>query len=515
MLVKLLEYNWKVFKGSLTTAKVLVLVTYGIFLLLIFWNVLGVIVSLVFAQNNDLLYQQFSWLNESRAAFLLFVFANALWGSQLIFTTVRQLQLEENRKLLTIGFSTSGLARYLTLLAFFHPMNLLFNLAWFIFLYAQMPGIQHLPLIAALVLLNYTAIFSIKFRFLNVVKDHHKWILFVAFFMIFLFGLNIQQYLNTASFSMIDEYLPVFNAVAGWLPGGLLQHSTALEFSSTYLALFALAAGGAVLLFKDHYLNTRKALQTPAISRQTTKKSIFWGQLYSLFGLQGGKYLYYVFSHPYNRVQALFFILFPLIYLPLAAPISESTGSPENFMVLFFMMYIPLGFMMLCVGNLFGYEQRELLLHMQLPIDFDRMVTDRYISAVFIPTFFFILVTFGEIILFFESPYLLSYVIGNLFIFLCLLSLFSWSAFNNYQKIPWVSFQFTQPVVSKSVATVTSLIMVMLCVIAFLPFGEYEFYKQLVLSAGIIVMIFSLYYYFTKLQQMFKSNILPQLWTEL
>lgn len=516
MLAKLLLYNWKIFKGKLTTAKVLVLITYGILLLLVFWNALGVIISLVFAQENDLLYQQLGWLNQSRAAFLLFVFANILWVSQLIFTNVRQLQLEENRKLLTVGFPVSRLAGYLTFLAFFHPMNLLFNTVWIIYLYAQMPGMLHLPVILAIVLLNYAVIFSIKFRFLNLVKDHHKWILLVSFILIFLFGLNIQQYLNTTSFNIIDEHLPLINAIAGGLPGGLLQHSTTFtEFSFSYFAIFVFAAGGSVLLFKDHYKNTRKALQTPAISRQSNKKSSLWKKLYAIFGLQGGKFLYYVFSHPYNRVQALFFILFPLIYLPFAMPMSESGGNAENFIVLFFMMYIPLGFLLLCVGNLFGYEQRELLLHLQLPIDFDRMITDRYISAVIVPTFLFLVVTIGEVILFFESPYLLSYILGNLFIFLFLLSMFSWSAFNNYQKIPWVSFRFTQPVVSKSVATVTSLIMVVLGAIAFIPFGEYELYKQLVLATGILIMVYALYYYFSKLQQIFKSNIQPQLWNEL
>lgn len=517
MIRQLLRFNWKVFKSSLTTAKLFVLLVYGLLLFLIFANFTGIVFSIVSIQNNAELYKQYSWMTPDRSRFILLVFANLMWLSQFVFTSVRQLQLQENRKLLTIGYPLTSLARHLTCIRFFHPVNLLFNVVWFLLLFIQSPSLTTLPIILAALALNYALIVSFKFRFLNAVRDYQKWILLFSVVGIFTFSMKTSDIINPATFGTLDLYIPTINAIARWLPGGLLAFHTMYISSQaiTYITVMILASGASWYLFKDHYQNTRKALQAPATdrSRQSDGNRLSW--FCRVFGSQAGKFLYYVTSHPYNRIQALFFILFPAVYLPLA--LSENSGgeAASNFLVFFFLMYTPLGFMILSVGNIFGYENRELLLHMQLPIHKVRQIQDRYLGALILPASIFAIITLIEVLLFIHSPQLLTAMLGNIFILLCLLTVFTWSSVSQYSKIPWVSFSFTQPVISKSAAMVSGVFMIISSIIIYVPYHSYEPVKQVVLLAGILMLGFINYRRYRNIYYLFKTKVLPRLWIEL
>lgn len=167
------------------------------------------------------------------------------------------------------------------------------------------------------------------------------------------------------------------------------------------------------------------------------------------------------------------------------------------------------------MGNLFGYENRELLFHVQLPVKISDQILHRFWGALIFPLILLAVVTFIEMILFFSIDNLVSYLLGNIFIFLCFLALYLWSSFSQYKKIPWVSFSYTQPVISQSVAFGAGFLMIVLALAVFIPLGEVELYRQLFLIMAILGLGYYLNRKMGKLKQLFENKIMPHLWTEL
>lgn len=515
MFKKLLSYNWKVFRHSLTGTKIAVFVIYGLSLALIFSQIISTVYLIITLQTSQL-SEMFKWYTPERGRFILLGFANVLWLSQFFFTNVRLMKLKENRKLLNWGYPIRKLSRYLTLLTFLHPMNLLFNLSWFILLMFQFGSIRYVPLALGIVLLNFSLIFSAKFRVLTVIKNYQKWLLVLILTLLAVASAWVESLFSSNLFIHFENYIPQLNQILVFLPGGLI--------GSAYMVFKPLAVQVAVLLFcgiiclqlhRDHIFNIRQSLQIWGTqSSGHAQTGWFRGWLCDQIGNHAGKYLYYVITHPYNKIQALLFVVFPILYVPYMVSRMEDLGT-SKFLVLFFFMYAPMGFQLMFLGNMFGYEHRELLKSMQFPVDLKTQLRERFLGALIIPLTLLVIVSGAEVIILMEIENLLSIVLGNILIFEAFLLIFLWSTFNQFVEVEWVSFSFTQPVISQSVAITISLLMFLFSAIVYITYGSFEGYKQ----AGMLVLItllgFWIYQYIDNIEQVFTSKITPDLWTRL
>jgi hypothetical protein len=221
-----------------------------------------------------------------------------------------------------------------------------------------------------------------------------------------------------------------------------------------------------------------------------------------------------VISHPYNRIYALFVVAFPLLYIPLILAPSGGNEAPQ-FIVLFFFMYMPLGFLLLFLANMFGYENRELLRELQFPVLLKKQLRERFLGAFFLPATLLVIASITELFLLPDDLSMTSLLLGNLLIFEAFTALFLWSTFNQYQEIKWVSFSFTSPVISQSVGFLCGLLVLALGAVVYVPYGSFEIYKQAVLLLLVPFTALWIYRYIKNIQQLFSSKIMPRLWNEL
>lgn len=515
MFKKLLEYNWQVFRYSLTPAKVVGLLVYGVLLVLIFSQVIGTVYLIVSLQSTEL-NQMFEWYTPERGRFITLAFANILWLGQFFFTNIKLLQLDKNRKLLSKGFPLHKLARYLAILAIFHPLNLLFNFTWFVFLMMQFGSFYYMPLALCIVIANFALIFSVKFRVLTVVKSYQKWLLVLVLSILILASGSINDIFSGDFFTGIESYLSSLNLLGSFLPGGLLVGVTFLS-SSLILHLAILTFCGFLIYFlhRDQIKSTCRGLQAQAsdnTNSSTTGKLRSW--LCDQVGHHAGKYLYYVISHPYNKIQAAIFLMFPIIYVPFMISRMDELGVMK-FIVLFFFMYAPMGFQLIFMGNMFGYEYREMLREIQFPVSIEDQLKERLQGALILPLSLLIIISGAEVVILWGKENLLSILMGNIFIFEAFMSLFLWSTFNHIKKVKWVSFSFTQPVISQPVAFLSGFLMLALSAFVYIGYGSFELYKQLLLIFIVVLFSFWIYRYIANIEEAFASKIIPRLWNEL
>lgn len=515
MLKKLLSYNWNLFRNSLSGAKILVLIIYGFLLALILSQVLGTIYLIVTLQSTKLSLM-FEWYTPERGRFILLAFANILWLAQFFFTNIRLMKLEENRKLLSMGYPLTTLARHLTLLAFAHPMNLLFNALWFIFLMLQFGHIQYVPLALAIVMTNFGIIFSLKFRVLTIIKNYQKWLLLLILTLLLIAGVLIDEFFSQSFFLSFTPYLHAINRGLSLFPGGVIAEFHTLSFPLILQLGFVMACCLiCYFLHRDHIRNTQQGLQAhPGQTTPHRHTSQLSGWLRTQFGNHAGKYLYYVLTHPYNKIQGLLFVVFPILYVPFLLARMEELGS-SKFILLFFFMYAPMGFQLIFLGNMFGYEHRELLKEMQFPVSFSEQLYERFRGALIIPMTLLVIISSAEFIILAGVENLFSVLLGNILIFEIFLGIFLWSTFYRFKKVKWISFSFSQPVISQSVQFVTGFAMFALSALFYISYGPFEFYKQLTMIILIILSGFWIFRFINNIQDRFTDNITPDLWTEL
>ena len=164
---------------------------------------------------------------------------------------------------------------------------------------------------------------------------------------------------------------------------------------------------------------------------------------------------------------------------------------------------------------MFGYEHRELLREMQFPITLKDQLQQRFRGALIIPMTLLIIISGAEMILFWGHKNLLSILLGNVLIFEIFVTLFLWSTFNRIKRVKWVSFSFSQPVISQPVAILTSILMIALSATFYISFGTYEIYKQATMLLTIFGLTFWIYHYIDNIQERFISKIIPELWIQL
>ncbi len=227
MLYRLIYLNWTAFLERLSKFQTFLVVGYIIFLLMLFSNLLGSALVIVFFDQHPIVAMRLPWLTSEIHLLISLIFANVLWILHFSFTSTRLLNMQENRKLLAYGYPVKKLSWYLNLMGFFHPLNLIYNLTWLVFLLMQIQHPMYIPVVIAVVLLNYAVIYSIKHRFLKIVEKRFKIIVFSALFLIF--GTIQAIAIISREFELIiSHYLPdvaTLNSYFFYTPGGLLQYT--------------------------------------------------------------------------------------------------------------------------------------------------------------------------------------------------------------------------------------------------------------------------------------------------
>jgi len=491
------------------------MVGYIIFLLILFSNLLGSALVIVFFDKNPIVVQSLPWLTSEIHLLITLIFANVLWILHFSFTSTRLLNMDENRKLLAYGYPAKKLSWHLNLVGFFHPLNVIFNLTWLIFLFMQVRQLMYLPVVLAAVLLNYTIIYSIKHRFLKIVEKRFKIIVFSALFLIF--GTIQTIAIISRQFKMIvAHYLPGIGALNNYLfytPGGLLQYSATGTYNwGVASAIYAFSAILIFLIFRDHLMKTREGLQKPVREQTVYQHNHLWHFLKQWLGLNAGKFYYYVLSHSYNRLQFLTIALIPAVYIPLLLQMNDSYYSA--LLIPTMLAAIPVALLAMGMANMFGYENKEFLLHKQLPCSFERQLKERFLGIIVVPLLIFYLITTAEILYLPQLGSVVEIYIANTFFFVCFMLVFLWSSFFYYKKADYTSFSFKHPIISQKVTFMMTFLIFGLGYSVFAPIGKYEIYRLYVMGGLILAISIYLWRNMNMLVKAFDNRILHQVWAD-
>jgi len=515
MISKLLYLNWNLFLSRLTRLQVALVFGYSLFLAIMLFNLMGSAMVVVFLDNTPGYAVDLPWLTPDVHKLILAVFANVFWILHFGFTSTRLLNVEENRKLLAYGYPAGKLAWHLNLMSLYHPVNVIYNLTWLVFLSIQINSFWNIPVLVSAVLLNYAIIFSIKTRFLKMVEKRFRTVVFSLFFILFgsiqaivIISRDAQAWLEGLAIEM-SGILSFFL----WLPGGLLYSAATYEHEPvlTSVVLFFLLLLTS-LIFRDHYYKTLESLQSPVQKVYKEESSRLWRSLRRWFGSHAGKYSYYILTHPYNRLQFLAIAVIPIVYIPLLLYIDF--GVIGEILILTMFAAIPVALLAMGMANMFGYENRELLLHKQFPVPFERQLKERFLGIITIPLIIFYLITIFEVMYLPQLGSALEIYISNTFFFLCFMLIFTWSSFYQYHKASFGSFSYKHPVIPQKVTFTISFAIFILGYAIFIPLYDYQVYRLWFMGLMILAIVFYLMVNFNLLYRTFHSRILPKLWND-
>jgi hypothetical protein len=228
-------------------------------------------------------------------------------------------------------------------------------------------------------------------------------------------------------------------------------------------------------------------------------------------GHNAGKYYYYVMTHPYNKLQVFAIALIPLVYIPLLLLVDF--GVISTILITTMLAAIPVALLGMVMANMFGYEHREFLLHLQMPVSFERQLKERFLGIITVPLFIFYAITIFELTYLPQLGTAFSIYIANTFFFLCFMIIFLWSSFYQYQQASYSSFSFKHPVIPQKVTFTMSSAIFILGYTVFVPLGEWQPYRLWIMFALIGAIALYLWLNFDLLSKAFKSKILHQLWS--
>ena len=515
MLRKLIYLNWSAFMNRLTTLQTFLMAGYIIFLLILFSNLIGSALVIVFFDQSAMVAEQLPWLTSSVHQLIILIFANVLWILHFSFTSTRLLNMQENRKLLAYGYPVKKLSWHLNLMGFFHPLNLIYNFTWLVFLLLQIEHLMYVPVVVAVVLLNYTVIYSIKHRFLKIVEKRFKIIVFSALFVIF-GSIQAIAIISRQFEVIVSQYLPSVAALNSYLfytPGGLLQYSATGSYSLAVAStIYGFSALLIFLIFRDHFLKTREGLQRPVKERKIYKRNRLWYYLKKWLGRNAGKFYYYVFSHSYNRLQLLTIALIPAVYIPLLLQLGNNYYS--NLLIPTMLAAIPVALLAMGMANMFGYENKEFLLHKQFPSALEKQLKERFLGIILVPLLIFYIITTAEIIYLPQLGSVIEIYIANTFFFVCFTLVFLWSSFFYYKKVDYSSFSFKHPIISQKVTFMMTFLIFGLGYAVFAPIGSYQVYRLYVMGGLILAISLYLWRNMDVLVLAFEKHILPQVWAD-
>jgi hypothetical protein len=307
-----LNINAKAWWRSVGSTEMIAFVIYSVFMLLLFAQLAGIAVLLIFTPDSASVQQIYPWFTEDIHLLFQLLFANIFWAAQVFFTRSSRLQFHENRKLVALGFTLGKVSRYMNIAGLLHPLNLLFNVVWLVFLLPMAESAAVKTVVMALIFLNYGVIHVVKWKFKAPSKSYSQWLhmlLVTLFFMVIFWGPALLDRLDV---SRLEEYAGTLLSWLIYSPGMLLMalSSVSLSLGEWILALTVMA-GGIGLLWQALNRQTRKALQQPPAFEPSSRQP---GRLLRIlihwFGHEGGKYIHAVSRHSYCRTQILSIYLF-------------------------------------------------------------------------------------------------------------------------------------------------------------------------------------------------------------
>lgn len=505
--------NARLWWRSLGGSELAAILFYSLFLILVFSQFIGVALTLLIAPDLEIVRETYPWFTPEVQVAIHLIFINALWISQAFFIKISRLRLQDNRKLLAMGMPLSRLARYLNFAGFLHPLNFLFSLFWLIYLgLMTSTGLQFLAVVF-FIIVNYSLISSLKWNFKLFSSRHIKF---------------VNGILGLTLFSML-LFVPALD------PGAFIVHPEAfmtyllrwLQYTPAY-PVYLLAkelTGGPILIWSIFlllllaiYLNrhlisqTRTALLIPRSGASDDSSPSRLTFFKKWLGLEGGKYIYNVWNHSYTKTQLAISFLIPAFYIILMND-GTSTGK---FMVVIFLTLLPAFFLMLLITNMFGFENRELLLTLQSPSTVSHIISERVKTALklsmlsfcfvilFVPLFFDTLLSMVQIVfaIGFVLQLILLYVIK--------------SSINNYKKIEDVGLMsVSNPVIPASVTFLCMFIILFAGLFSFIVVEQFQWLHTLILLLINIGLAVHFINKMKRIETFFKSKIIPQLWNEL
>lgn len=501
--------NARLWWRSLQGLEIAAILFYGLFILLIAGQFTGVLVLLLFTDDIETAQAFYPWITKEIQYFVHLLFVNILWFNQIFFTKINRLKISENRKLLTFGMTVRKLSVYLNIAGFLHPINALFHFFWILYAGFLSDTYMQFATGVLLVLANYALIYSLKWRFRIFTAEKFKQVgavlaTFVLFFILIALYLDVTPWLGS-----MEEAATMFT---GWLiytPGYLFYYVFG-EMKSTAAALVIVTVLAIVLItaIVDMINNTKMALLTPV---QNTNHTVQTGQL-ALFikwlGHEGGKYFYSVWNHKYSKVQLIITYVFVVPYIIFLGDTSYIIGV--------FLTLLPIIFLLVMLTNMFGFENRELLLSLQFPVRTETVVRQRVQAAILVclggSSIVFILVPvfidgFAEMI---------QVHLGILCIVLVFLHYILKSSIQNYKKIEEVSvMSVSNPVLPASITFIAVFIVMILGIGTFIFFDGILYYHIAFLIAANIVLFISFSRKLRRIEQPFIQKVIPKLWNEL
>ena len=516
MFSRLLLLNWRIFLSNLNRFQLLLMIGYIMFLGIMMVNLIGTAVVVVLMDTDPWMQMQMPWLTPKVYSFILLVFVNTYWVIHFSFTNLRLLNIEENRKLLGFGFPLKRLARYLMIIGFCHPVNIIYNFTWLVFLLIQVREFYQVPIVVVGVFLNYLLIYSVKHRFLQIVE--RRFIAVLAGFFILIFSLfQLITLLSENKAQIIYQLIPkieTINSFLKWLPGGLLIQAVKTDYgflNSCIFFFFMLVLIGLVLV--DHFNKTCEGLHRPFLKKVEEASSQLLAFLKRVLGRNAGKYYFYVMIHPYNRLQVLTLAIIPIVYVPLLMNVEYEIA--QTIAIPTILAGIPVALLAMGMANMYGYENRELLLHLQFPVKLERQLKERFLGVIILPLLVFYGITIFELLVIPQIGAVLKIFVANTFMFLCFMLIFVWSSYYQYQKAIYSSFSYKHPIISQKVTFVISFSIFTIGYLVFVPIEGLEWYRITIMGVVILIIGMYLWGHVDVLVNLFKKRILMRIWSEL
>lgn len=502
--------------ARLTKLQAALLIGYTLFLLSMFLNIMGTAVVVVFLDSTTAqLEMDLPWLTPEMHHLILLTFANVFWFIHFSFTNTRMVNIEENRKLLAFAYPSRNLAWHLNLMSLYHPVNLIYNFTWLVFLGLQVHSGLNIPVLVCAVILSYGLIYSVKQRFLKLMERRFRLIVGSSLFIFFGVILAVAAITRDpeAILGPLAIQLSEVLTVLYWLPGGILYSAATYAFApSTTLILLLVMTASIYAVFMDHYYQTRKGLLNPSVKRLNKNISSLWAFLKRWLGPNAGKYLYYVAIHPYNKLQLVAILIIPVVYIPIL--LFMDFGVITQILVLTMLAAIPVALLAMGMANMFGYEHREMLLHIQFPVPLKQQLQERFLGVITIPIILFFVITVLEIIYLPQLGTVFGIYIANTFFFLCFMLFFMWSSFYQYQTARYSTFSYKHPIVPQKVTFTISMMIFVLGYAVFVPLENFQNYRLWFMGSLIGVICLYLMINIELLAGAFRKKILLKLWSD-
>lgn len=501
--------NLKLWWRSLQGIEVAAILFYSAFIIIATGQFFGVILVLLFTSDIEQFQSIYPWLTEEVHLFANLFFVNAFWFTQVFFTKISRLRINENRKLLSFGMPVKKLTHYLNLAGFMHPLNLIFQIFWLIYLGFLAQTAFQFIIVILLILVNYGLITSIKWRFRMFAADRFKYVsgttvLLVIFALLLASSVDYQPYLSSpqAAAQSLTDWLY-------FLPGYIFYYiGSSLTSTVEQAIVVGILLILAFLLNRDIHLKTKTSLLSPPKSTSEIENNRSLSRFMKWLGREGGKYFYSVWNHRYSKLQLLITYVFVVPYVVILGNTTYIIGV--------LLTLIPIIYLMVMLTNMFGFENRELLLSLQMPIKKKTIVTQRIMAAILVSlagsSIVFILVP-----IFIESVSIMIQVhLGILTICLVFLHYIMTSCIDNYKKIEEVSvMSVSNPVLPISMSFTAMFIVMILGLFTFFVFEEYIWFHIVALVGVDLILGITLIRKINSMPEPFQTKVIPKLWNEL